>query len=206
MMSESDPDRQLFEKALGGWKGLLDSGLPAATFLILYLPSLNLNLALYAALAVGLIIFIWRLARRETLSQVVAGFIGLGISVYIAYRTNNAANFFLTGLITNAAYSLVFAGSILIKRPLLAYLIGAISGNTKAWLNNPELRRVAVNLTWFWVGLFSVRLLVQIPLYFNQSVGWLGTARLFMGWPLYLLAVYLTYRIAKTARDTYLKN
>lgn len=205
-MSEQDPDRQLFEKALGGWKGLLDSGLPAAIFLILYLPTMNLNLALYWALAVGVAIFLLRLIKKETLSQVVAGFFGLGISVYISYRTNNAANFFLTGLITNAAYGLFFAGSILIKRPLLAYLIGAISGNTNAWLTTPALRKVAINLTWFWVGLFSARLFVQIPLYFNQSVGLLGTARLFMGWPLYLLAVYITYRIAKTARDTYLKN
>ena len=180
--------------------------MPAAIFLILYLPTSNLNLALYAALFAGLVIFFWRIFKKETLSQVVAGFFGLGISVYLTYRTNNAANFFLTGLITNAVYGLVFAISILIKKPLLAYLIGAISGNSSAWLNTPELRRVAIKLTWFWVGLFSVRLLVQIPLYFNQSVGWLGTARLFMGWPLYLLAVYITYRIAKTARDTYLTN
>jgi hypothetical protein len=202
MMSNENPDRELFEKALGGWRGLLDSGLPAAVFLILYLPFMNLNLALYSALAVGIAIFFWRLIRRETLAQVIAGFVGLGISIYITYRTNNAANFFLTGLITNAVYGLVFAGSIVIKRPLLAYIIGALSGDTKAWLTNPRLRRVSINLTWFWVGLFSVRLLVQIPLYFNQSVGWLGTTRLFMGWPLYLLAVYITYRIAKTARDS----
>lgn len=203
-MTEQDPDRQLFEKALGGWRGLLDSGLPAAIFLILYLPSRNLELALYAALAIGVAIFIWRLIRRESLSQVIAGFVGLGISVIITYRTNNAANFFLTGLVTNAIYGAVFAGSIFIKKPLMGYLIGALSGDTKAWLNTPALRRISINLTWFWVGLFSIRLLVQIPLYFNQAVGWLGTARLIMGWPLYLLAVYFTYRIAKTARDTYL--
>jgi hypothetical protein len=201
-MTNQNPDRELFEKALGGWRGLLDSGLPAAVFLILYLVFSELNWALYSALAVGLVIFIIRIIKKESLSQVIAGFIGLAISVFITYRTNNAANFFLTGLVTNAIYAAVFAGSIFIKKPLLAYLIGALSGDTKLWLTDQKLRRVAVNLTWFWVGLFTVRLLVQLPLYFNQEVGWLGTSRLFMGWPLYLLAVYITYRIAKTARDS----
>lgn len=203
-MNQYDPDRQLFEKALGGWRGLFDSGVPAALFLVLYLPTYNLNLALYSALAAGIAIAGYRVIKKESLSQVIAGFVGLGISVFITYRTNNASNFFLTGLITNAVYGAGFAISALIKKPLLAYLIGALSGDTKSWLNNPKLKRVSYRLTWFWVGLFSVRLLVQIPLYFNQEVGWLGTARLIMGWPLYLLAVYITYRIAKTARDTYL--
>ncbi len=200
-MSNQNPDRELFEKALGGWRGLVDSGLPAAIFLILYLVFSELNLALWVSLSVGAVIFALRLIKKESLSQVIAGFFGLAISVFITYRTNNAANFFLTGLVTNAIYAAVFAGSIFIKKPLMAYIIGAISGDTKLWLTNPSLRRVCVNLTWFWVGLFSIRLIVQIPLYFNQAIGLLGTSRLFMGWPLYLLAVYVTYRIAKAARD-----
>jgi len=34
---------------------------------------------------------------------------------------------------------------------------------------------------------------VQLPLYFGGSVGWLGTARLLMGVPLWALVLYATW-------------
>jgi hypothetical protein len=41
---------------------------------------------------------------------------------------------------------------------------------------------------------------VQIPLYLNDNIALLGTVKIFMGWPLYLFAVWLTYQIVQTAR------
>jgi hypothetical protein len=41
---------------------------------------------------------------------------------------------------------------------------------------------------------------VQIPLYLNDSIALLGSVKIFMGWPLYLFAVWLTYQIVQTAR------
>jgi len=47
--------------------------------------------------------------------------------------------------------------------------------------------------TWFWVAMFALRLAVQLPLYFGGSVGWLGTARLLMGVPLWAAVLYATW-------------
>ena len=51
--------------------------------------------------------------------------------------------------------------------------------------------------TWLWVGLFGARLAVQVPLYLDGSVGWLGTARLVMGIPLWALVLWLTWVLVR---------
>ena len=43
--------------------------------------------------------------------------------------------------------------------------------------------------------MFFVRVLVQVPLYLAGLVGALGVTKLVMGWPLFLLVAYLSYRI-----------
>ena len=52
--------------------------------------------------------------------------------------------------------------------------------------------------TWLWLGVFALRLVVQVPLYVTNHVGWLGTARLLMGLPFWALAIWVTYLIVAT--------
>ena len=46
--------------------------------------------------------------------------------------------------------------------------------------------------------MFSLRLIVQVPLYLGNHVGWLGTARLLMGIPFWALAIWASYLIVAT--------
>ncbi|MFC7879210.1 DUF3159 domain-containing protein, partial [Isoptericola sp. NPDC057391] len=66
-------------------------------------------------------------------------------------------------------------------------------GALVAWRKDPELVRRYTLATWFWAGLFAVRLAVKVPLYFADSVGWLGTAHLVLGVPLWGLVLWLTW-------------
>ncbi len=52
--------------------------------------------------------------------------------------------------------------------------------------------------TWLWVAMFGLRLAVQVPLYLGASVGWLGTARLVMGVPLWALTLWVTWLLVRT--------
>jgi len=63
------------------------------------------------------------------------------------------------------------------------------------WRNDRPLLRRYWLASWFWVALFGLRLAVQLPLYFGGSVGWLGTARLLMGVPLFAAVLYATWVI-----------
>jgi hypothetical protein len=54
-------------------------------------------------------------------------------------------------------------------------------------------------VTWLWVATFGVRLLVQLPLYLVGATIALGVARLVMGWPMFLLAMWLSYVLVRRA-------
>jgi hypothetical protein len=169
-------------------------------FILIFVFQQNLNNALIAALILGGVLLFIRLIERKPLTQVLSGFVGLSISVLITWRTKDASNFFLTGIITNAVYGFVLLVSVLIRKPLIGYLVGSLVGDTSGWLKHPLLVRAYTIVTWIWVAVFGLRLVVQIPLYLNDSVALLGSVKIFMGWPLYLFSVWLTYQIVQTAR------
>ena len=198
--NENMGEKELLSKAIGGWRGLVDSALPSMLFILIFVFQQNLNNALIAALILGGILLLIRLFEKKPLTQVISGFVGLSISVLITWRTKDASNFFLTGIITNAVYGFALLISVLIRKPLIGYLVGSLVGDTSGWLKHPLLVRAYTIVTWLWVGVFGLRLVVQIPLYLNDSVALLGSVKIFMGWPLYLFSVWLTYQIVQTAR------
>ena len=197
---ENMGEKELLNKAIGGWRGLIDSALPSMLFIVIFVFQKNLNNALIASLALGAVLLVIRLIERKSLTQVFSGFLGLSISVFLTWRTKDASNFFLTGIVTNAIYGFFLLISVLIRKPLIGYLVGSLVGDTSGWLKHPLLVRAYTTVTWLWVGVFGLRLLVQIPLYLNDSIALLGSVKIFMGWPLYLFAVWLTYQIVQTAR------
>lgn len=198
--NENMGEKELLSKAIGGWRGLVDSALPSMLFILIFVFQQNLNNALIAALILGGILLFIRLFERKPLTQVISGFVGLSISVLITWRTKDASNFFLTGIITNAVYGFALLVSVLIRKPLIGYLVGSLVGDTSGWLKHPLLVRAYTIVTWLWIGVFGLRLVVQVPLYLNDSVALLGSVKIFLGWPLYLLSVWLTYQIVQTAR------
>jgi hypothetical protein len=197
---ENMGEKELLNKAIGGWRGLIDSALPSMLFILIFVFQKNLNNALIASLVLGGVLLVIRLFERRSLTQVFSGFIGLSISVFLTWRTKDASNFFLTGIVTNGIYGFFLLISVLIRKPLIGYLVGSLVGDTSGWLKHPLLVRAYTTVTWLWVAVFGLRLLVQIPLYLNDNIALLGTVKIFMGWPLYLFAVWLTYQIVQTAR------
>ena len=197
---ENMGEKELLNKAIGGWRGLIDSALPSMLFIVIFVFQKNLNNALIASLALGGVLLVIRLIERKSLTQVFSGFLGLSISVFLTWRTKDASNFFLTGIVTNGIYGFFLLISVLIRKPLIGYLVGSLVGDTSGWLKHPLLVRAYTTVTWLWVALFGLRLLVQIPLYLNDSIALLGSVKIFMGWPLYLFAAWLTYQIVQTAR------
>ena len=196
--AQAHPEAVLLERAIGGWRGMFDSGLPAVVFVAVYL--LNgrvLQPALIAALGAGVVILVWRLIRRQPLTQVLAGFAGVAISAYVSSRTGEARDFFLWGLIVNVAYGSAFLISLAVRWPLMGVVVGAITGDPTGWRRDPELRRIFAAATWVWVLVFGGRILVQVPLYLAGWVGALGTAKIIMGWPLFMFGAYVTYRLLR---------
>lgn len=200
LVEEVEAERALLAKAIGGWRGLFDSGLPAAVFVVVYLVDGNvLAPALWAAVGSGVVIAVWRIVRRESLQQVLAGFVGVAVSAFVAARTGRAEDYFLPGLLTNLAYGTAFLVSILVRWPLIGVVVGMLTGEGTSWRSDPDLRRAYTVASWVWVGVFFGRMVVQVPLYLAGAVGPLGVAKIVMGWPLFLAAAYVTYRLLRPA-------
>lgn len=195
-------------EALGGKRGLIDSGLPAVVFVLVNSVvqafssrDAALNAAIWSAVGVGVLVVLLRLVRKETLQQAVSGFIGLAIAVFFARRSGEARGFFLPGIFINIAYGLVFLGSALIRRPLVGAIYAAVDGLDTRWREDPRLRRVFAVATVGWSLVFASRAVVQGVLYAMDRPGLLAAARLLMGWPLTIAAVALTVAYVKRARS-----
>ncbi len=186
----------LLERAIGGWRGMIDSGVPTLVFVVAYvITGQDLAPSVIAAVVAGLLIVVWRLIRHQPLQQVLAGFVGVLISAAVAKYTGRAENYFLPGFLQNLGYGLAFLISILVRWPLLGVAMGYLTGEGTTWRRDPQLRRVYAAASWIWVALFFGRLAVQVPLYFAGAIGALGVVKIVMGVPLYVAAAYFTYRL-----------
>lgn len=193
-----ESDKHKVIKALGGKRGILDSGLPSLVFLIAFNVTDELKEATIAALITSALLTVIRLAKRDTLQHVVSGFVGVAFCAYLAGKTGNAVDFYLPGLIINLVYGSAYAVLNLIGLPLLGLILGPVLGENLSWRKVPARKRVYTLAGWLWVGLFLSRLIVQYPLYKTGNINALGTARLIMGYPFFLLAAWGSWMIIRT--------
>ena len=192
-----DPRAQ-FEQAIGGWRGAVESAAPALAFLIAYqFFGRDVNLAVSVAGALAAIAAIIRLIRRESLQFVIGGAIGVAISAWFVSRTGKAEDFFLPDMIKNAAYGAVYLLSVLLRYPLIGVLLGAIEGEPLKWIRDLDRRRTAMQATWLWVAMFGLRVGIMFPLYWAEMLNALGIAKIALGYPLFVLVVWLTYRLVR---------
>jgi hypothetical protein len=199
----NNDDKDKVVKALGGKKGLIDSGLPSLVFLITFnVSNQNIDTALYAAVSLSIVLTLIRLVKRETLQHAFSGLVGIGICALISRRSGNAADFYLPGLWINAGYALLYTLTNLFKWPILGLLLGPILGENLMWRKDPARLRAYVNAGWLWVAMFTARLVIQYPLYVSGNVNALGTARLIMGYPLFILTAWGTWQILKKTPTT----
>jgi hypothetical protein len=197
-MSDSDTEIKRVDlvDAMGGRHGIAESGIPALVFVIAYTATGNdLTAAVWSAVGVGVVAAVVRLLRRETLQFALAGLAGVALAAFVASRTGRAEDFFLPGLLLNAGYAAAYAISIAVRWPLIGLIVGALLGEGTSWRENRDEVRLYSRASWIWVGVFVLRLAVQLPLYLTGSLVALGVAKTAMGLPVFLLGVWLTYLV-----------
>ena len=185
-------------EAIGGPLGAAETALPGVAYVVAYTVSgQETETSAIVAVAVAVVLAVARLVRRESPRYALSGLVGVAFAAFIAARSGRAENFFLPGLFFNAGYALAFLVSIVVGRPLVGVAVGQLDGEGMAWRDDPARLKTFVRASWLWVGLFSLRLLVQLPLYLAGAVVALGIARTAMGVPLFALGLFLTYRLVR---------
>ena len=189
-------------KAMGGALGIVETIVPGLVFLVAYsvagFPPGMPWLALGLSVAVAAGFTVWRLVRRQPVTQAIAGLIAVGASAALAVFSNRPENNFLIGLYTNAGYGAAFLISVLVGWPLVGVVVGFARQEGTAWRAIRHHRRVFTGVTLMWVGMFALRLVVEVPLFLSGDVAALATTKLALGLPLYVPVLALSWLIIRS--------
>ncbi|WP_243074845.1 DUF3159 domain-containing protein [Microbacterium sp. SS28] len=180
-------------RAMGGWRGILESVLPSLSFLVIYTFWQELLPALIVSVGIALVFTIVRLAMRQPASAAIGGLVATGAAAALALWTGRAEDNFVWGFLTNGLYGTAFLVSALIGWPLIGLAVGFLMGEGTKWRGDARKRRVFFWLSLAWAALFALRLLIQLPLYFSGDVTALATTKLIMGLPLFAPLVAVTW-------------
>jgi Protein of unknown function (DUF3159) len=181
---------------LGGVRGLIESSIPVLAFVLLnvVLGSSGLELAKRTALAwaiagavgTAVLIGVFRLARKQPVRHAVNGIFGIAVGAILAWRTGDAKNFYLPGILITLAQVAVFLVSVVARRPIIGYVWGVLAnGGKHDWLDQPRLFRTFQWLTLVWAGSLFVRAGVQGWLWLRDDATAIGVVRILVSWPIY---------------------
>jgi hypothetical protein len=198
--------RAQLSKALGGKRGMFEAAVPTLIFTMTFLLARDLKLALVTSGAAALVLLAIRIVQRSSVQFVVNSLVGIGIGALFAWRSargggdvnDQALAYFLPGIIYNAGYAVVITLTILVRWPVVGFMVGSVAGDPTAWHKDPQVVRLCSNLSWLLVLPCIVRVAVQLPLYVvgkngiydtDAAVAALAISKIAMGWPLQLAAL-----------------
>jgi Protein of unknown function (DUF3159) len=197
--------RAQLSKALGGKRGMLEAAIPTVAFTVIYITGKNLQLAILVSVTAAAVLLVARLVQRSNVQFVVNSLVGIGIGAFFVWlsarhggdASHKALAYFLPGLIYNAVYGSLMMLSILVRWPLVGFMVGSVAGDPTIWHNDPQIVRLCRNLTWLLVAPCLLRVAGQLPIYLagrsasnaDPYVAALAIAKIAMGWPVQLAAV-----------------
>ena len=181
--------RAQLAKALGGRRGILEAAVPTIAFTISWISTEQLRLSLIISIGTAVLLLLVRLAQRSTPQFVLNSLVGIAVGAFLASRTGEAKDVFLPGILYNAAYAAGMLVSIMVRWPVVGFLVGAITGELSAWRNDPGMVRLCSRLTWLLLLPCVLRVVVQLPLYYADQVAVLGVSKVVLGWPLQVAAL-----------------
>jgi hypothetical protein len=178
--------------AVGGVRGLVESLLPGFLFLVVFTITGEVAPSVLIPLGIAIVFVLVRAIMRSPIMPAVIGLIGIALSAGLALWTGRAEENFVLGFVINGVWLVALLVSLAVRRPLIGIITGLLTGDHE-WRSDPAKRTVLTVTTWLWVGLFAVRLGVQVPLYLTEQAAALAATKLLMGLPLYAAVLWVTW-------------
>lgn len=205
MARQGRAERNPLVELLGGVGPAVDATLPSVAFVAGWLgvdavgwhqPVLAGGLA---AVLVAATVALWRWRRGERPRAVTVGLLVAVAAAVLALYTGRAQDFFLPRIAANAASLAAWLVSIAVRWPLLGLVVGAVTGKPTLWRRDPALLRGYSRASWVWVGQYSLRLVVLLPLWATDQLVALGVAQIVLTWPLVLVCVAASWPLIRSA-------
>jgi uncharacterized membrane protein len=170
----------------------LDAIVPPLVFVIIN-GYLGLVTAIIVSLVIALIFFINRVVSKQSFSYALFGLVGILLAGGFAFVADNATNFFLPDIITNGFILVLSIGSLIINKPIAAYLSHLTRGWTLTWFWRKDIIPAYREVTYMWTAFFLIRTIIQVVLFIGNDVNALLWTSTIMGLPATFLILTISY-------------
>jgi hypothetical protein len=175
-------------------RAMVDTTVAPIAFVIVYTITKEVNIAAAVAVGIGIALFVERLVRRKPVINAIGGLFAIALAAFIAVRSGNAEGFFWPKVAQQSGLFVIFAGSVVVRRPLTGFIVAQLYRADPEWQKIPEVRRVMSEYTLIWASLFLLRAVVFLVGILAGKVGFLGVAVLVMGLPAFGVLLLFGYR------------
>lgn len=181
---------------VSGKNGIADGVLPPVVFVTVNAFA-GVTAAAWSGAAVALLIVAWRLLNRRPLKFALSGLAGTLLATVLALRSGRAENFFLPGIISGALTTVAIVGSLIARRPFVAYSSWVTRNWPIEWYWHPRVLPAYMAVTWLWAGYFGLRTGVTYWLFLNEQTEVLAAFRVATGWPGLVALLISTYLLGR---------
>ncbi|QRN83452.1 DUF3159 domain-containing protein [Chloroflexota bacterium] len=153
----------------------------------------GLTVGAITALGLSLVLGVLRIIKKQPWGYSLAGLVLVGIAVGLTLLTQDAINYFLPALVTSAFMILAALISLLIGKPLAAWVSHLSRGWPRDWFWRKDIHPAYREVTIAWLVFFLARFGLQLTLYLKDQLSALTWIETLLGWPVTLLVLVLSY-------------
>lgn len=169
-----------------------DAIFPPITYAILT-SFFGLNIAVLVSVFLALLIALRRARNNQNWKYSIGGMTGILIASGLALYSQNASSYFLPAIISSSFFVLLSIISIITGRPLAAWASHLSRGWPLKWFWRKDIKPAYREVTVFWTIFFSLRLSIQLYLFFRGSTIHLAWTNLILGWPMLIVVLIISY-------------
>ena len=185
--------REILEELNSVLKGkTLDAILPPLLFVLVQSRTTLIN-AVIIAIGLSLLIGLYRLFKRQAIAYAFGGLVTVLIASAFALFANNASNYYLPGILSTTFLFIVMLISVLIDKPLAAFVSHLTRGWKLAWFWRKDIKPAYREVTWFWVAMFGLSAGVQWVFYLGSDLNQLVWVTSLFGLPFTIFVLIVTY-------------
>lgn len=184
--------------SIGGVQGFIEATIPGLIYVLSFAIWQDLTISIVAVSVAMVILTIRHFMVKRPASALVGPVLGIALAIYLARRPEGQArDFYLPGFWTNAGYGGALLLSVIARFPLIGVMVGFMTNQGLSWRKSRRKVRFFNLVTMLWVGLFAIRLLVQVPLYLANDIVTLGFTKIALGQPFFLLMIWISWLLLR---------
>lgn len=109
--------------SVGGVRGLIEAVLPGLVYMTLFVVTRDLKIALIGSIGLAAVMVLVRLVQRTPVTMAFSGVFGVAIGLYAAWKSGDAQDFYVWGLLVNGAYLTGMLISLVVRLPAVGLIV-----------------------------------------------------------------------------------